>query len=717
MQVLTRSSRRLLVLLAVILGACKSGTEPPTPTSVVVRTAAGANAATLASIGQTVALTAKVVDQFGDTMTGQTVTWSSNASAIATVSATGTVTAVSNGSTQVTATSGSATGSLGVTVTQGAAAVQKQSGDAQSGTVGAALGQPIVVKVVDGLGVAIAGAAVNWAVVTGGGTLTPSGVTDAQGVASATWTPGTTAGNASATATAGGITATFTATLQAGAAAQVTVVTGNNQTAAVGTPVGIAPKVRVADQFGNIKVGHTVTWTVTAGGGTVQASAGSAATSTTDALGDATVVSWTLGSVAGANALQASAAAGVTATVNATGASAGAPTSIAIFAGDGQTALVSFPTNTRPAVRVTDANNLPVSGQQVVFTPSGSGSVTGGTVTTNANGVAQVGSWTPGTSAGAATLTAAATGTALQSVFNGAAANAAYDIDVRNIGPAFSPSVAAAFAAAEALWEQIIYGDQSNVLINNTNACGLGATISETVDDIIILARFDSIDGPANILGQAGACSIRGSNGLTIYGQMVFDTADLGLIGSNLDAVIVHEMGHVLGFSAGIFNSQSGVTNQIQCAQMVSAPGLDSHFNCTQVGAQNYARAAFDSIGGTSYTGGNKVPLENCVAGVPANCGAGTLYSHWRELTFFNELMSGYYNGSAPSNPLSVLTIAAMRDIGYQVNYGAAQPYTRTFTAPAAARGPVLDLTNDEYRGPVEVVDDASGRVLRVIRR
>jgi len=394
---------------------------------------------------------------------------------------------------------------------------------------------------------------------------------------------------------------------------------------------------------------------------------------------------------------------------------------MSVLYGDNQTSLAGFATNMRPAVRVSDAGDLPLGGVEVVFTPSVGGSVLGSTVVTDANGVAQVGSWTPGSLAGAATLTAAATGTILARQFNATVQNAAYDIDVRNVGPPFSTAVQEAFSAAETLWEQVIYGDQPDVPISTTDACGLGVTISETVDDVIILAQFDSIDGPGSILGYAGACSIRVSNGLTIYGGMVFDTADVaGLIATGgLSSVILHEMGHVLGFSVGTWNTPVGVTNQRLCAQNISAAGLDSYFFCTQTGATNDALAAFDSIGGTSYTGGNKVPLENCV-GQPASCGAGTLYSHWRESTFYNELMTGYLNGGV-SNPLSVLTIAAFGDNGYVVNYGAAQPYSRVFSAPAGgppvAAGTIVNLMDDQYRGPVEVVDDRTGRVVRVVER
>ena len=54
--------------------------------------------------------------------------------------------------------------------------------------------------------------------------------------------------------------------------------------------------------------------------------------------------------------------------------------------------------------------------------------------------------------------------------------------------------------------------------------------------------------------------------------------------------------------------------------------------------------------------------------------GAGTRDSHWRESVFGNELMTGFLNAS--SNPLSRLTVAAMEDMGYQVNYNVADAFT-----------------------------------------
>ena len=88
------------------------------------------------------------------------------------------------------------------------------------------------------------------------------------------------------------------------------------------------------------------------------------------------------------------------------GPSGPAATGMAIVAGNFQLAKYGTSVPIAPSVKLTNASG-PVAGAQVVFAPqAGSGSVTGGTVTTDANGVATVGSWTLSAAPGINTLKA-----------------------------------------------------------------------------------------------------------------------------------------------------------------------------------------------------------------------------------------------------------------------------------------------------------------------
>ncbi len=70
----------------------------------------------------------------------------------------------------------------------------------------------------------------------------------------------------------------------------------------------------------------------------------------------------------------------------------------------------------------------------------------------------------------------------------------------------------------------------------------------------------------------------------------------------------------------------------------------------------------------TNVTG---VPVENMG-------GAGTADAHWRETVLTNELMTGFLDGG--SNPLTRLTIAQFADLGYQVDFTAADTLNITLS-------------------------------------
>lgn len=178
-------------------------------------------------------------------------------------------------------------------------------------------------------------------------------------------------------------------------------------TGIAGTAVSPSPSILVADQNGAPMAGVTVEFVVLSGGGSVSGSSVA-----TNASGIATVGTWTIGATAGPNALAASAGSLPAVTFTAV-ATAGAAAALIKSAGDNQSATAGTAVAVPPAVTVRDANGNPKGDVVVTFAvASGGGSITGGTATTNAAGVATVGSWTLGSGTGTNTLTASEPGLA-----------------------------------------------------------------------------------------------------------------------------------------------------------------------------------------------------------------------------------------------------------------------------------------------------------------
>lgn len=139
-----RRSSVLTLVAAVAIARCS---EPFAPRETTVLL--GSTSLTFSAIGATQPLTAAVLDQRGDTMPGATITWSSNNTLVATVNplaaASVVVAAAGNGSTQIVATSGTASAGATITVAQVAGLLVKVSGDVQTHTVGQQLPNALVV--------------------------------------------------------------------------------------------------------------------------------------------------------------------------------------------------------------------------------------------------------------------------------------------------------------------------------------------------------------------------------------------------------------------------------------------------------------------------------------------------------------------------------------------------------------------------------------------
>ncbi len=356
----------------------------------------------------------------------------------------------------------------------------------------------------------------------------------------------------------------------------------------------------------------------------------------------------------------------------------------------------------RPAVQVRDAAGAAVSGVLVSFQPEfGSGYVSRRVIQTDRDGVAEV-DWVLGPTVGAQRLVAQATGLptvtfAVTATSAGpVGSTAGFQIEVRFSSGRGTAAQRQAFADAKAKWESVLVGDLSDIRITRrAGFCGPSPVLDEVVDDLLILAELVPIDGAGGVLGAAGPCLIRNSDDLPVLGRMRFDSADLDQLEAtgNLDDVIVHEMGHVLGIG-----SLWDIFGLVADASRADGTQPDPHFSGSA------ARVAFDATGGATYQG-SKVPIED--TGDP-----GTRLSHWRETTFREEIMTGFVNRGR--NPLSLVTVAALEDLGYVTNRAAADAYqlfaTRS-SSTSASRVPIaggqIELGDDILDQPVYTIDEA----------
>ena len=249
-----RRQRLLLVTWAVISAtlwayACGDGTtgptplppDPPRPTTITVSPAT----AELTALGATVQLSAEVRDQNGQVMAGTTVAWATSAAAVATVGASGLVTAVANGTATITATAGSASGSATVTVAQEVSAVAVTP-DTATVLEGDTL--RLAATATDANGQVVTGVEIAWA--SGD---TAVAVVDASGLVT-----GVAAGQAEVLATAAGVTGRATLTVVARVPTTVAVTPDTVVLTAVEQTAQLTAEVR--DQLGRVMDGVPVAW-------------------------------------------------------------------------------------------------------------------------------------------------------------------------------------------------------------------------------------------------------------------------------------------------------------------------------------------------------------------------------------------------------------------------------------------------------------------------
>jgi hypothetical protein len=224
---------------------------------------------------------------------------------------------------------------------------------------------------------------------------------------------------------------------------------------------------------------------------------------------------------------------------------------------------------------------------------------------------------------------------------------------------------------AAGVWQQVITGDVSDVVDPATGVVTDDLRIQIQIGLNGFAAGTDGKAGP-NTLAQAGPLEVRANSGLPWLATAQIDPANLndpGLVG-----ILVHEFGHALGFGA--------------------SPAFQRLVAGTEFIGRN-ARAEFQSMYGGSPSG---VPLET-------QGGPGTAGSHWSEAVLGVELMTGFVDSVMP---LSRITIAAMQDLGYSVNYAVADafapPPTSAIRMAVAAVGAVVGQSPN-VRRPANTAD------------
>jgi hypothetical protein len=179
-----------------------------------------------------------------------------------------------------------------------------------------------------------------------------------------------------------------------------------------------------------------------------------------------------------------------------------------------------------------------------------------------------------------------------------------------------------------------------------------------------------------NILGAAdvssnlasGAPFVSTSNGslFLVGGEATLNTVRFDLFNRDpnyLRSVMIHEFAHTLGFGT--------IWEPLTFPTLKQTIGRSLVNRTTQTyNGNTYAGFAYGELLG-QVGRGLAVPIDE-------------VYAHWSESVFKQELMTPFAEPNGTIMPVSALTLSSLRDLGWRVNYGAAQAYGLPIVVPIA---------------------------------
>ncbi len=236
--------------------------------------------------------------------------------------------------------------------------------------------------------------------------------------------------------------------------------------------------------------------------------------------------------------------------------------------------------------------------------------------------------------------------------------NEGFDIRIEFTSTEVPDTYVDAFEDAVERWEEIITGDLPYSFVE-----GYGF-----VDDILIEVAVEDIEltfegveqtilAISSVLDQQPD-GLASSASLPTYSRIVINSEEVGRL-LNLDEFVANTIGRALGF--GALWEEFGLVRTIN--------GVATY---TGTNALREMAELSDDLNGVNV-------LEDGADGALAA-------EYWSEAVLDAELMTprvelrrpdvGPGNPGVPDNPISALTIAAMQDLGYQVDYGAADRFS-----------------------------------------